>query len=150
VQRIFVAVDLSEGAGEVVEAAARLALGLRAELTLVHVAEPDPDFVGYEVGPQPVRDARAREFREAHRRIQELGEGLRERGVAAKALLVQGPTVEMLVEEAGRHEAEMIVIGSHGRGALAKALLGSVSEGLLRAGLCPVLVVPASGAEKAG
>jgi len=143
-QRILVAVDFSEGSSEVVELAARLALGLRAELTLVHVEAPDPEFVGYEVGPQTVRDAVAHEFRSAHRRIQELADGLRERGIAAKALLVQGPTVETLVAEARRHRAEVLVVGSHGRGAFAKALLGSVSEGLLRAGCCPVLVVPAS------
>ena len=144
------AVDFSEASPEVVEWAARLALGLRAELTLVHVAEPDPAFVGYDAGPQSVRDARAHEFRSAHRRIQELADGLRERGVSAKALLVQGPTVETLVAEARRERAEVVVVGSHNRGALAKALLGSVSEGVLRAGCCPVLVVPASRAADAG
>jgi nucleotide-binding universal stress UspA family protein len=150
VQRILVAVDLSEHSAAVVETAASLALGPGAELTLVHVAEPDPDFIGYDAGPQTVRDAHAREFRAAHRRIQELADGLRERGFAAKALLVQGPTVETLVAEARRHRAEVVVMGSHNRGALAKVLLGSASEGVLRAGCCPVLVVPASRAADAG
>lgn len=144
------AVDFSEGSPVVVEWAARLALALRAELTLVHVAEPDPDFVGYAAGPQAVRDAVAHAFRGEHRRIQELADGLRERGVAAKALLVQGPTVETLVAEARRERADVIVMGSHGRGALAKVLVGSVSEGVLRAGCCPVLLVPASRAAGAG
>ena len=144
------AVDFSDASLVVVEWAARLALALRAELTLVHVAEPDPDFVGYDAGPQAVRDAVAHAFRGEHRRIQELADGLRERGVAAKALLVQGPTVETLVAEARRERADFIVMGSHGRGALAKVLVGSVSEGVLRAGCCPVLLVPASPAAGAG
>jgi len=150
VQRILVAVDFSEASDAVVERAASLAKALRAELTLVHVADPDPSFVGYEPGPQPERDARARTFRSAHRRIQALADGLRERGLAAKALLVQGPTVETLVSEARRERSDVVVMGSHGRGALARALLGSVSEGVLRSGCCPVLVVPAGWARGQG
>lgn len=143
-QRILVAIDFSDGSEALVEWAASLALALRAEISLVHVAEPDPDFIGYEPGPQSVRDAHAREFRSAHRRIQALADGLRARGVSAKALLVQGPTVETLVNEARREGADVIVMRSHGRSALSRALLGSVSEGVLRAGCCPVLVVPAT------
>lgn len=146
-QRILVAVDFSETSQAVVELAAALASGLRAELTLVHVAAPEPDFVGYEPGPQTERDARAREFRSEHRHIQALADALRERGLPAKALLLQGPTVETLVAEARRTQAGLIVMGSHGRGPLARALLGSVSEGVLRAGCCPVLVVPARAAD---
>jgi nucleotide-binding universal stress UspA family protein len=143
VQRILVAVDFSEGSQAGLELAASLAAGLGAELTLVHVAAPDPDFVSYESGPQTVRDARARQLRSEHRRLQELADALRERGLSAKALLVQGPTVETLVAEVGRERADLLVIGSHGRGALARALHGSVSAGMLRAGCCPVLFVPA-------
>ena len=39
-------------------------------------------------------------------------------------------------------EADMIVMGSHGRGAVRQLLIGSVSEGVLRAAECPVLIVP--------
>ena len=110
-QRILVAVDFSETSQAVVELAAALASGLRAELTLLHVAAPEPDFVGYEPGPQTERDARAREFRSEHRQIQALADALRERGLPAKALLLQGPTVETLVAEARRTQAGLIVMG---------------------------------------
>lgn len=145
-KKILAAIDFSDVTGNVVEQAAALAQAFSAELTLVHVAAPDPDFVGYEAGPDTVRDARASELRGEHRQLQETGEALRERGLAARALLIQGPTIEKILEETKRIGAEVIVIGSHGHGALHRALLGSVSEGVVRGATCPVHVVPARSA----
>ena len=72
---------------------------------------------------------------------------LQSRGISAHGLLVQGPTVETILTERERLQADTIVLGSHGRGALFRALLGSVSEGVVRATPCPVLVVPAATTE---
>lgn len=142
-KRLLAALDFSPVSRSVVDRAAALAQAFAAELTLVHVAAPDPAFVGYETGPQTVRDARASELRSEHRDLQNAAEDLRARGIGARALLLQGATVEMLLREAREIGAEMIVIGSHGHGALHRALLGSVSEGVVRGARCPVLVVPA-------
>jgi nucleotide-binding universal stress UspA family protein len=56
--------------------------------------------------------------------------------------MVMGPFVETIVEQADQTLADMIVIGSHGHGALFRMVLGSVSEGVVRQTDCPVLVVP--------
>ena len=141
---ILAALDFSPVSKQVVEQAASLAERFSAELTLVHVAAPDPEFVGYEAGPQTVRDSRAREVRAEHRKLQETAESLRARGLSAHALLIQGPSVEKLLAEADRLHADVIVVGSHGHGALHRALLGSVSEGLVRGARVPVLLVPAA------
>lgn len=149
VRKVLAAVDFSPVSRLVVEQAALLAEAFSAELTLIHVAAPDPGFVGYEAGPQHVRDARAKDLRTEHREIQELADGLRERSIQARALMIQGPTVEKIIAEAQNLEVGVIVIGSHGHGALHRVLLGSVSEGVVRAARCPVLVVPAvTGADR--
>lgn len=142
-QNILVPIDFSEISKEVLRLAAEHAKAFSAELTLVHVAAPDPDFVGYEVGPKHVREYRADELRGEHRELQAEADALREQGIAAKALLVQGPTVEMLLKEAKKLGADAIILGSHGHGAVHRLLLGSVGEGVLRGAECPVLVVPA-------
>jgi len=144
VRQILAAVDFSPVSNAVVEQAASLAEAFSAELTLVHVAAPDPDFVGYEAGPQTVRDDRAREIRDEHRNLQATADDLRDRAISARALLIQGSTVEKIIAEGARLRADVIVIGSHGHGALYRALLGSVTEGVVRAAQCPVLVVPAA------
>ncbi len=142
-QRLLVAVDFSPISETVIEHAAALARALGAELTLLHVASPDPAFVGFQAGPATVRDDRARTLRGEHRRLQESAAALREQGLAAKALLVQGPTVATILEEAERLGASTILAGSHGHGALHRALLGSVSEGIVRGAACPIYLVPA-------
>lgn len=139
---VLVPVDFSEVTAEVVRRAGELARALGHRAVLLHVAEPEPDFVGYGVGPRPVRRSVAEHLREEHRQIEALAASLRERGVDAEALLVQGPTAATILEQAADLRAELIVIGSHGRGALYRALLGSVSADVLRGARQPVLVVP--------
>ena len=140
---VIAAIDFSDTSTDVVKLATQLATGLAAELALVHIAAPNPDFVGYEAGPQTVRDDRAHELRDEHKQLQQMVEDLNAQGVTARAVLAQGPTVEKMIDEVDRLDAQLIVVGSHGHGALHRALLGSVSEGLIRHAPCPVVVIPA-------
>jgi len=108
----------------------------------LHIAEPEPDFVGYDVGPKYERDALAEKFHKEHAELQAAADALRADDISAKALLVRGPTVETIIQEAEKFEADMIVLGSHGRGAVSRLLVGSVSEGVLREATCPIVIVP--------
>ncbi|MEY2831959.1 MAG: hypothetical protein RLZZ574_1217, partial [Cyanobacteriota bacterium] len=63
-------------------------------------------------------------------------------------LLVQGATIETILREASKLRADMIIIGSHGHGALYRALVGNVTEGVIRKALCPILVIPAQTKDK--
>lgn len=142
-KQILAAIDFSEATTPVLDRAAELAEAFGASLTLMHVAAPDPDFVGYGVGPSSVRDARAQELRREHRTLQVYADNMRQRNIQTKALLVQGPTVARLLDEAHSLGADVIVIGSRGHGAVRRALLGSVSRGVLSGARCPVHCVPA-------
>jgi nucleotide-binding universal stress UspA family protein len=141
-KNILVPVDFSDVTERVIEEAGSLCEALAAKLWLVHVAAPDPDFVGYDGGPQSVRDSVAQHLRDEHRDLQQKADALRASGLDAVALLVQGPTVDTILVEAKRLDADMIVMGSHGHGALYRALLGSVSEGVLHKTTCPLTIVP--------
>jgi nucleotide-binding universal stress UspA family protein len=110
---------------------------------LVHVAAPDPGFVGYDVGPGSVRDQVAAELRAQHQQLQALADGLRSGGIEVTALLLRGPTVETLLEKSKELQAGLIVLGSHGRSAVYNLLVGSVAEGIVRRSSVPVLLVPA-------
>ncbi len=144
--KVLVAVDLSPASKSVVAAAGRVASQTGAEVCVLHVAEPEPDFVGYDAGPEVVRDQVAREYREEHRGVQALADGLREQGIDAQALLIRGPTVVTTLAQAEKLGADLIVVGSHGHGAIYDVLVGSYSAAILRGSEVPVLVVPTRGA----
>jgi len=144
-KEIVAALDFSPVTAHVLDTARTLARALSAHLHLVHVVGPEPDFIGYEVGPQSVRDRLAQKYHMEHRQIQELADALRADGFEATGLLVQGPTVEKIVELAARVGTGLVIVGSHGHGALRRVLLGSVSEGLVRENRFSVLIVPITG-----
>lgn len=139
---ILAAIDLSEASGAILRQAREFAAALGARVWVLHVADPDPAFVGREVDPEVMRDDVAREYRREHQELQRLSQGLRDAGVESTALLVQGSTAETILEEAGRLKADMIVIGSYGKGGVRRLLFGSTSEDVLQSANVPVLVVP--------
>ena len=142
--KLLVAVDFSDSTDMILRVTRRLAKSLDASVWVVHAAEPEPDFVGYDAGPEVVRGQVAKELREEHQHLQKYTDQLREAGVNAKALMVRGPTVEALLAMAEKQDVDLIVVGSHGRGMVAEMMLGSVSQGLIRARRWPVTVVPVS------
>lgn len=139
---ILAAVDFSDVTPRLLNLSRDLARWSGAKLWLVHAAAPDPDFVGFETGPQYIRDHRAHQLREEHAQLQAMAAEAKANGLDAEALLVQGPTAETILGEADRLGVELVLVGSHGRSALYRAFVGSVSEQVLRDSKVPVLVVP--------
>ncbi len=140
---IVVGVDFSPVTDGVVRAARELASRLNGHVWLLHVAAPDPEFVGYEAGPDTVRDAQARHYREEHRRLNELGQEFANSGLAVTSLLVQGATAEKILEHAQRLKAGYILLGASSRGVVGELFMGSVCRSVVQGATCPVAVVPA-------
>jgi nucleotide-binding universal stress UspA family protein len=140
---ILVPVDFSAISERVCRVAAEAAKARGTKIWLIHVAEPEPEFVGYEPGPDVVRDQVASELRNEHRQLQELADRTAALGVEVTPLLIQGSTVETILEQADHHAVEMIVMATHGRGLMYQMLVGSVSEGVLHRTKVPILLVPA-------
>ena len=140
---ILAAIDFSDVTEHLVEVARDIARAHEAALYLLHVEESEPDFVGYEPGPQHVRDQVAHEAVRHFKDENSLRDKLRAEGIDAHSMVVQGPFVEKVLAEAARFSVDLIVVGSHGHGAVYHLLLGSVTEGIIKGAKCPVLVVPA-------
>jgi len=140
--KILMCVDLSKSTDEIVNTSLKFKNGLIEKLWILHIVESEPDFVGFGVGPQSVRNSYAKEFHDEHCQIQEIADKLRSIGLDTIAILTQGSTVETILKEAKNLKADMIILGSHGHGAVYDLLVGGVTEGVLRKSECPVLVVP--------
>ena len=78
----------------------------------------------------------------AERDLAERAARLREGGVEVETVVRVGPAPDVLVEEAETRRADLVVAGSTGKGALQRALLGSVTTRLLHVLRRPLLVVP--------
>jgi len=68
---------------------------------------------------------------------------------AAERRVIPGDAADRILEEARREGADLIVVGSRGRGAVRSALLGSVSTSVAREAPCPVVLVPEGVVEQA-
>lgn len=141
-KNIVAAIDFSERSQDVLRLASEQARLYGAHLWLIHVAAPEPGFVGYDAGPQSVRDSVAKHIRERHREIQQMAESTREQGIEVTSLLVRGSTVKALLAEAEKLHADLLVLGSHGHGLMHRVLLGSVSQAILQKSTIPVLLIP--------
>ena len=141
--KVLAALDLDRTTPDVLREARLWTRRLGAELVRLHVADPDPDFIGYGAGPESVRLAVAHKFTRAHQRIEALATDLRKEGfVATTALLIQGATAETILREADRLGADVILMGTRARGPLRSLLLGSVSKAVVADSTRPVLLVP--------
>lgn len=140
--KILAAIDFSPVTEQVLGTLTQMAAALPTQVWLIYVAPPEPAFVGYGTGPDVVRGQVAAELHASHQQLQKLADRLRASGVETTALQLQGKTVETVISEANRLPASLIVLGSHGRGAVYNMLVGSVAEGIVRASKVPVLLVP--------
>jgi len=140
--KILTAIDFSTATEAVLKVASAYAKELKGEIYLIHVEPPEPAFIGYEPGPQTVRDQVALDIKTEHVRLQKNAKALAKTGLKVTPLLLQGPSGETIISEAERIGADLIIIGSHGHGALHKMLVGSTSESVLRKTKIPVMIIP--------
>ena len=137
--RILVATDGSSSAAEAVAFACELAAEHEAELIFVHVI-PRVDVVPS--GMVWMCGAVLHEATAAERSVLEDAAAVAaEHGVMATTVLLQGDVVDEIVAFADSRDVDLIAVGSHGHGAIANALLGSVSRGVLGESKRPVLIV---------
>ena len=135
--RLLLATDLSEASASATDQAFELAGRLGASLLVVSII--DPGSLLLPGGRFRVRIDQVRERREQLAQV--LVERGREEGIEVSFLVWTGDPGDMIIEAAEAEHADMVLVGSHGRGPVGRLLLGSVSEFVVRNAPCPVLVV---------
>jgi len=143
---LLVPVDFSDEKGLLLAAAEVEARRRGAALLLLHVVEPAAEVAGFETDPAMMRLQLGQDLETDERieraRLQELAEGLKTRGVEVRGEVKFGLPADEILGLAKHAGAELIVMGSHGHGALYHLFTGSVVTGVLKRTEVPVLVVP--------
>lgn len=139
---ILVGLDLSEPYARLLEQGEELALLMGAQLRLVHVAPPDPSFLGSASWPQEVRDGFASELKDDHTHLVDLAREMSDRGVECDSIMTRGSVVDVLLEQIEKAEPVMVILGSRREGGILGGLTGGVVRGMLKRSRSPVLVVP--------
>lgn len=137
--RILVGVDGSDPSNRAARLGADIAAKFGARLTLAYVVAPmllPPDAYGLTTA-----DVAEEHERYATNLVQEAAARLAAPGLAIDTLVLVGPPAERLAEAAAAADVSLVTVGSRGHGAMARVLLGSVSDRLLRICAKPVLVV---------
>lgn len=139
--RVLCPTDFSEFSSAALDYAAALAASYGSALRLVHVITPFPitgpylDLPGggrlYEAAAEQARASLAAE-----------AERVRRPGLAVETELREGTAVHEILTAAQEWPADLLVMGTHGRGGFERLVLGSVAEKVLRKASCAVLAVP--------
>jgi nucleotide-binding universal stress UspA family protein len=151
VQKILAPVDFSDNSDAAVGYAVFLAQALDAVIELLHVASP-PASAAHTMthaGAPVAYDAVGKMMRESAEEqlgalLERLPPGARQRIVPRAEL---GSPDRTIVDMARRNNFDMIVMGTRGRSGLARLILGSVAEKVVRHAPCPVVTVPLAGGQ---
>lgn len=140
-QHILLATDGSPASEHAAQLAVDLARVHKAKLTALYVVDPYPYLGIGEANPlgfQAYMSAAMQHAAEAHARVAALSE---KEGVACEARLAEDVAAAAgILESARQVEADLIVVGSHGRGGVARVVLGSVAAKVVAQSTIPVLV----------
>jgi nucleotide-binding universal stress UspA family protein len=141
-KRICCAVDFSSCSHDAVEAAARLAGGLGAKLTLLHVYSPPLSAIASDVVSFTAADIEGEALRDAERRMWALRADAERLAGGAEVVsrCVPGNPADEILRAVGEGGHDLLVVGTHGRGGLKRLVLGSIAERVVRASPVPVLV----------
>lgn len=144
---ILVTTDFSEHSVSAFEFAAYEAKMNQSKVTLLSVVQDwdVPDFaVAYIPNPELIANYREELRKGAENKLQQIAkEKFHGQDVTCKVLLSGAPVAQEICDYAKENGCNLIMISSHGRGAIGDLIVGSVVQKVLRLAQCPVMVIPA-------
>lgn len=151
-KKLLVAVDFSDGSERALQRGVDLARASGAELHVVSVHDIPLSVahmgVGVEAGlPGGVFDVLEQLREELQKKLDDLKKRYADSGVKVVIHLSEGAAVDSIIGIADDIDADMLILGTHGRTGMQHLLIGSVAERVVRMAHRPVLTVPLPRAE---
>jgi nucleotide-binding universal stress UspA family protein len=142
IRRVLHPTDFSRASAAAFKRAIDMAKANKAELLLVHVMNPVVPIMGdgY-VSPNVYEDMEAAARAGSQKQLSRLILKAKRAGARVKGLLLEGVAHERIAQAARSRQADLVIIGTHGRTGFAKLFLGSVASRVVTVSPCPVLTV---------
>ena len=145
VKNILIAIDDCEDtsvASPIIERVIELASAFSSKVWILHVVPDTSQSTPFNVDSKILRREIAAELHNEHDFLQHLAQCMRDRGIDAKALLVEGAIIRTILKESERLDIDLIVLGCHKHGQLYGVLTEFTEEGLLSKCSRPVMFIP--------
>jgi len=137
-KHVLIATDFSNASERALAYALAIAHRYSCALSVVHAIQPEPRG---QIPMEPLPRELNRRRLGAEQQMKNLGEKAELSDLEHDLLLEQGPVCDVLASVIQREKADLLVLGTRGRGGLKKLTLGSVAEEVLQLASCPVLTV---------
>ena len=146
VRRIVHPTDFSPASGPAFKKALELAKENKASLSLLHVLPALPVVGDAYIAPTAYDEMLRAHRAQGEKQMARVVQRARAAGVRASGTVLEaGAIADQIARVAKRQAADLIVMGTHGHGVLARALLGSVAQRVINRASCPVMTVKAKG-----
>ena len=140
--KIIVAVDLSDVATVALDHTVSFAKAFKSHVRILHVEVPVPTYIGNEIVQPVIPTDNEEEMERISKDLSAMVDHLKQRGVEADYELIKGPIVESIIEKAASYNADMIILGIHGKSGLNAFWSCSVAPKILSRTKIPVLLYP--------
>lgn len=143
-KNILIPIELNSNEEKLMEMGSLLAQKFHSKIWLIHIAAPEPDFVPYTSGsgPNDEREKRANVLKKERQLIQKHAEALNKKGIETTALLIQGQTIETIMEKVEKLNIDLIITGNNKHGFIYNLFMESVSEEIIKKSDIPVMLIP--------
>jgi len=143
-RKILIPIDGSRTAARGLDVAIRLAKGQKAALVILHVVDNSVLTYGTEIAPVAIDEIIESLRKSGEKILARAVAKARARGLKLRSVLVEGflgPVADVIVAQARKQRADLIVLGTHGRRGVTRLVMGSDAEGVVRRSPVPVLLV---------
>ena len=146
IRRIVHPTDFSPASGPAFKKALELAKDNSASLSIVHVLPALPLVGDAYIAPTAYDDMLRAHRTQGEKSMERLVKRARAAGIRATGTVLEaGAIADQIARTAKRQSADVIVMGTHGHGILARALLGSVAQRVINRASSPVMTIKAKG-----
>lgn len=142
-KNIVALVDLSDLTFKILKHAHTLAKAFNSHVIICHVAEREPVVVDVGIASPVIMQQPSQAKLEKHyAQLLEARDSLVKFGVSAIVEQLECVSVDKVLEQTKKWQADLIILGSHHHSTFYNLMVGSVTDNVLRRAYCPVLVVP--------